>query len=118
MSYTALTWVDRSKDTPGTKLNATNLNRIENGIKDLYIALDTITKKVPTEAQLNAISNFSKSVGDLQTGLDQLKTDFNAHVHSNEAGDTTGGVTTDPTATTSTTDSSSTNGQDSNKAGN
>jgi hypothetical protein len=118
MSYTTLTWVDRSKDTPGTKLNASNLNHIEKGIKDLYDALDTITNKIPTDAQLGAISNFTKSLGDLQTELDKLKTDFNAHVHSNEAGDTTGGVTTDPTATTSTTDSSSTNGQDSNKAGN
>jgi hypothetical protein len=112
MSYTALNWVDRdkSKNVPGTKLNAANLNHIEKGIGDLYDALDAITKNIPTAAQLSAISSFSENVGTLQKGLDGLQKQFDAHVHLNEAGDTTGGVTTDPTATTSTTDSSSTNG--------
>ena len=113
MSYQALKWVDRdkSKGITGTKLNAENLNRIEDGIVALEAALADLTTKASalnlTDEQIKAISN-----------LPTLEAKFEAHVHSNEAGDTTGGVTTDPTATTSTTDSSSTNGQDSNKAGN
>ncbi|AGF59627.1 hypothetical protein B0P06_006098 [Clostridium saccharoperbutylacetonicum] len=116
MSYQALKWVDRdkSKDIPGTKLNAENLNHIEAGIVTLDNAVADLTKAFTglnlTEDQIKALSDISGNVAALQKGLDALQAKFDAHVHSNEAGNTTGGVTTDPTATTSTTDSSSTNG--------
>lgn len=113
MPYQALKWVDRdkSKGITGTKLNAENLNRIEDGIVALESALAELTTKASaltlTDAQINAISN-----------IPTLQANFNGHVHSNEAGNTTGEVVMESSSSTSTTDSSSTNGQDSNKAGN
>lgn len=120
MSYQALKWVDRdkSKNVTGTKLNAANLNNIENGIVALETALGDLTTKASaltlTDDQVKAIADISA----LKTGLADLQAKFDAHVHSNEAGDTTGGVVIESSASTSTTDSSSTNGQDSNKSGN
>jgi len=104
MPYQALKWVDRdkSKNVVGTKLNAENLNHIEDGIVTLDTSLEDLTKAVKglnlTEDQLKALSDISGSVAALQTGLSSLQAKFDAHVHSNEAGDTTGGVTTETNA--------------------
>lgn len=45
MSFEPLKWVNRDKEAglTGTKINADNMNHIENGISDLNNALSTIS---------------------------------------------------------------------------
>jgi hypothetical protein len=96
MAYVATTWVNRDKDQEGTKLNADNLNHIEEGISTLDTALSNLATTVSglnlTEEQLALLTNVSNSLKDVQDGLNALSAKFEAHVHSNEAGDVTGPV--------------------------
>lgn len=97
MSYQAITWVNRDKanNVAGTKLNAENMNRIEQGIKELAEHVATIDPKTGTgltDDQLKLLTNVKDSLKTVQDGLDSLKKNFEIHVHSNEAGNTTGAV--------------------------
>lgn len=76
--YIKTVWIDRDNvnSTPGTKLNATNFNKLEEGLENT----DTI------------LSALEDTVASLQTALETLEQNFNAHVHTNEAGETTGSV--------------------------
>lgn len=104
MSFEKLQWVNRDKDNgvTGTKLNAANLNRIEDGISTLDTALAALSAQVSTidpstgtgltEEQSQLLSSVSQSLKTVQDGLDSLTKKFESHVHSNEAGETTGPV--------------------------
>lgn len=76
--YIKTVWADRDNvnNTPGTKLNATNFNKLEEGLQNT----DTI------------LSALEDTVASLQTALETLEQNFNVHVHANEAGETTGSV--------------------------
>jgi|GEM_PF-6976799 hypothetical protein len=93
MSYTATKWENRDKvkGIVGTKLNADNMNKIEEGIVAIDDALSKLAGQITPE-QLSLLANVSTSLTTLQGHLDTLEADFKAHVHSNVVGDTTGEV--------------------------
>lgn len=104
MSFEPLKWVNRDKEAglTGTKINADNMNHIENGISDLNNALAQLAQQVEsidssTGTGLSAeektlLSTVQDSLKTVQDGLDSLTKKFESHVHSNEAGETTGPV--------------------------
>lgn len=104
MSYQSITWVNRDNvnNVTGTKLNADNMNRIEQGIVALDTAVSDLTTQVNaidpatgtglTAEQVTLLNTVSDSLQTVQNGLNLLKTQFESHVHSNEVGETTGPV--------------------------
>lgn len=104
MSYQAITWINRDKanNIAGTKLNADNLNHLEQGIGALDTALAQLAVQVDaidpttgtglTDEQSLLLTTVSDSLKTVQDGLTALTEQFNAHVHSNEIGETTGEV--------------------------
>lgn len=110
MSYKVTQWVDRSSTTAGTKLNATNMAHIEEGIQTIDSALSELSTKVSTidpktgtgitDDQVKLLNTVSDNLTAVQNGLNLLKANFEAHVHSNEVGDTTGKVIIETSSTT------------------
>jgi hypothetical protein len=100
--YAKTIWVDRDdvNKTPGTKLNAQNFNKLEEGLE----LTDGIVAQL--EAAVAALQTANGTVSSMQTELttlknnyDKLKADFDAHVHENGAGATTGAVVVPTTPT-------------------
>lgn len=105
-AYVATNWVDKdaTNDIHGTKLNAEKFNKIEqellvldNAQMSLLSTVDSINSL--TGDQKTSLTSLTETVTVLQTALDTLTTEFNtlksnfeAHVHDNETGDTTGSV--------------------------
>lgn len=98
MSYTKTVWENRdaANNIAGTKLNAEHMNNIETGIEALDTAVSNLTTQVNaidlTPEQLEVLSSVSTNLQTVQDGLNLLKTQFEAHVHSNVVGETTGPV--------------------------
>jgi hypothetical protein len=103
-AYVKTVWVDRDATDPnnikhGTKVNATNLNKLEEALTVVDAAELALEERVGTletnglpQAVTDEITALQNSVTTLTNNYNQLLADFQAHVHANEAGDTTGGV--------------------------
>lgn len=102
--YTKTVWVDRNATDPqnivhGTKVNATNLNKLEEAVSVVDAAELALEQRVGTletaglpQAVTDEITALQTAVNTLTTNYNTLLANFQAHVHANEAGDTTGAV--------------------------
>jgi hypothetical protein len=102
--YTKTVWADRNATDPkniipGTKLNATHMNNLESGLAAVDAAELALEERVGTletnglpQAVTDEITSLQNAVQTLSDNYTKLLADFQAHVHSNEVGDTTGGV--------------------------
>lgn len=100
MSYTKTIWENRdaANNIAGTKLNAEHMNNIENGIEALNTAVSNLTTQVTTiesgltPEQVTLLETVQGDLATVQNALSSLKAEFDAHVHSNVVGETTGPV--------------------------
>jgi prefoldin subunit 5 len=93
--YAKTTWVDRDNvnNTPGTKLNAQNFNKLEQGLEECDSVVVTLEAAVAAlQSATSTISTLQSQLSTLQGQYTQLKSDFDTHVHENDAGTTTGPV--------------------------
>ena len=93
--YAKTTWVDRdnANNTPGTKLNAQNFNKLEAGLEVCDTSVSALEVAVAAlQTSVGTISTLQSKLSALQTDYNKLKADFDAHVHENDAGTTTGPV--------------------------
>ncbi len=95
--YAKTAWENRDKanNKPGTKLNAEHMNNIEDGIEKLVEVVNAINPATGTgltDEQLTLLTTVKTSLETVQKDLDTLKAKFEAHVHPNVVGDTTGEV--------------------------
>ena len=103
-AYSKTVWVDRNATDPnnivhGTKVNATNLNKLEEAVAVVDAAEIALEERVGTletnglpQAVTDEITALQNAVTTLTNNYNALLADFQAHVHANEAGDTTGAV--------------------------
>lgn len=109
MAYEVTKWENRDKDNniKGTALNAKHMNNIENGISALDTAVTHLSGQVAsinlTPEQLDQLSHVATSLNDVQNELISLKAEFEAHVHENVVGETTGPVIIETDKTTKPT---------------
>ena len=110
-SYSKTTWVDRNATDPlnviaGTKLNAANLNKLEQGLADSDAASVALEARVLTIESSGPVGEQTAEITQLISDLNaselavtaltnvvaQLRADFDKHTHENVVGDVTGPV--------------------------
>jgi len=108
ISYAKTVWKDRDKanNEPGTKLTSEHLTNIEDGIGQLVEAVNAISPATGTgltSDQVKLLDQVGTRIDAVEKDLAALKSQFEAHVHSNVVGETTGEVVAATSSTTDTT---------------